>query len=364
MSSVAANGDVTVCCIDWSLSARVGNLRRETLRDIWFGKRLQAFRRITLEGGRSQLPACCNCTWNWSHPDNLDDLTPKRSRPYSTTTRITPLPAIRRPQVTPPTQSVTEHIMKDTSPVFILGSGRSGTKMMVKLLAGVEHIEAHHEYVRDAYQRDAALYFMGRLSREAMADKLQSIYGAAVLLLRSPVLHRREQQACLGRRRAGRRFPTARFVHLIRDGRKVASSFFHKLAGHVYDDRSVRILQEWLDDPDGRPMPPPPEEFWWTIPQKAQPFHAEFPGFDQFQRCCYQWVESNRNILQGLAAVPEGARMRIKLEDLTSSPAALERLLGFVDVAYDDSFMAVLQKPQHVYVPLDYPLTDVATNSI
>ena len=45
--------------------------------------------------------------------------------------------------------------------VFILGSGRSGTKMAAKLFAGVAHIESHHEYVRDTYQREAALYFMG-----------------------------------------------------------------------------------------------------------------------------------------------------------------------------------------------------------
>jgi hypothetical protein len=248
--------------------------------------------------------------------------------------------------------------MKDTSPVFIVGSGRSGTKMMVKLLAGVDHIEIHHEYVRDAYQRDAALFFMGRLGRQAIADKLRSIYGAAIYYSQARCFIDASNKLAWVADVLGEVFPTARFVHLVRDGRKVASSFYHKLADHVYDDRSVRILREWLDHPDESPMPPPPEEFWWPIPQQGQRFHAEFPAFNRFQRCCYQWAESNHNILEALAPLPESRKMRVKLEDLTSAPSELKRLLSFLDVPYDDSFMEVMQKPQHVYVPIDYPLTD------
>jgi radical SAM protein with 4Fe4S-binding SPASM domain len=78
MSAIGANGDVTVCCIDWSFSAKVGNIRKESLRDIWFGKRLQAFRRLTLEGRSFESPACRNCTWNWNHPDDLDDISQQK----------------------------------------------------------------------------------------------------------------------------------------------------------------------------------------------------------------------------------------------------------------------------------------------
>ena len=45
--------------------------------------------------------------------------------------------------------------------------------------AAVEHIESHHEYVRDTYQREAALYFMGLLDAEDMGRRLNAIYGAA-----------------------------------------------------------------------------------------------------------------------------------------------------------------------------------------
>ena len=141
----------------------------------------------------------------------------------------------------------------------------------------------------------------------------------------------------------------------------MASSFFHKLGGHVYSDRGVAALQTWLARPDLHPMPPPPEDFWWVIPQKGQPFHEEFLGFDQFQRCCYQWAESNRCIADALDAVPAARKLTVALETLTSDPAEVKRLLSLVDVPFDDSFVEVLGRPQHVYVPLDYPLTDDQT---
>ena len=42
-------------------------------------------------------------------------------------------------------------------------------------------------------------------------------------------------------------FPEARFVHLVRDGRKVASSYFHKLGDECYDDRANAALQAFYD---------------------------------------------------------------------------------------------------------------------
>jgi len=241
--------------------------------------------------------------------------------------------------------------------VFILGSGRSGTKMAAKLFNGVGHIESHHEYVRDTYQREAALYFMGLLGKDEMAARLKAIYGAAAHYSRASYFIDSSNKLSWVADVLVDAFPTAKFVHLVRDGRKVASSFFHKLGGHVYSDRGVAALQAWLAHPDQHPMPPPPEDFWWVIPQAGQPFHNEFSAFDQFQRCCYQWAESNRSVADALTAVPPERKLTLKLEALTADPAEVKRLLDFTDTPFDDSFVEVLSRPQHVYVPLDYPLT-------
>jgi radical SAM protein with 4Fe4S-binding SPASM domain len=74
MSSVAANGDVTICCVDWSWSSKVGNLKEQSLREIWYGPALNEIRRKLMNGERKAIKSCANCTWDWSHPDNIDHM--------------------------------------------------------------------------------------------------------------------------------------------------------------------------------------------------------------------------------------------------------------------------------------------------
>jgi radical SAM protein with 4Fe4S-binding SPASM domain len=79
MSSVAANGDVTICCVDWSWSSKVGNLRDQSLKDIWYGPALNEIRRKLLTGQRGAVKSCANCTWDWSHPDNIDHMSDEKA---------------------------------------------------------------------------------------------------------------------------------------------------------------------------------------------------------------------------------------------------------------------------------------------
>lgn len=74
--SLVVNADlqVSVCCVDWAKKAVVGNLKHHTLREIWHGDALHAFRIKHLQGRREELEACKNCTFLYTHPDNLDAL--------------------------------------------------------------------------------------------------------------------------------------------------------------------------------------------------------------------------------------------------------------------------------------------------
>lgn len=66
------NGDVGVCCED--MAARriiIGNLNSRHLRDIWAGKKMQALRKIHIEGKRYRHAVCGKqCTYNtvWLKP--------------------------------------------------------------------------------------------------------------------------------------------------------------------------------------------------------------------------------------------------------------------------------------------------------
>lgn len=59
--AVNFDGSVSVCCLDWSHGAVVGDIRENTLREVWEGERMRGFRIKHLEGKRCDIKACANC---------------------------------------------------------------------------------------------------------------------------------------------------------------------------------------------------------------------------------------------------------------------------------------------------------------
>lgn len=55
------NGMVSVCCVDWSWGTIIGDVRKESLIDIWAGKKLKEFRLQHLRKERSKIKVCTNC---------------------------------------------------------------------------------------------------------------------------------------------------------------------------------------------------------------------------------------------------------------------------------------------------------------
>lgn len=70
--AVNAEGTVSACCADWNRTAVVGDLRRETLREIWEGAALRQFRLTHLRGDRHSLEACRACTYVATLPVDND----------------------------------------------------------------------------------------------------------------------------------------------------------------------------------------------------------------------------------------------------------------------------------------------------
>lgn len=73
---IKANGDVVACCADWNKATAIGNIHEERFSEIWRGERLRAFRRMHLEGRRTENPSCAGCWFLGTQPDNLDAIPP------------------------------------------------------------------------------------------------------------------------------------------------------------------------------------------------------------------------------------------------------------------------------------------------
>lgn len=72
---IHSSGHVSVCCVDWEKKTSVGNIFEQSLKEIWNGQPLRDFQRMQIERRRSENEACRNCTFLFTHPDNLDSLT-------------------------------------------------------------------------------------------------------------------------------------------------------------------------------------------------------------------------------------------------------------------------------------------------
>lgn len=57
------NGDVVLCCVDWHRTTILGNLARQSIREVWNGDVVTRIRRGLREGQAELLPPICvNCT--------------------------------------------------------------------------------------------------------------------------------------------------------------------------------------------------------------------------------------------------------------------------------------------------------------
>lgn len=241
---------------------------------------------------------------------------------------------------------------RDTQAFFVVSSGRSGTAMLHKVLETAGDIEMHHEYMVHIAQPLGARRYMGLAQSAEVTQVLRDTHAAAIRY--SAAAHWGDSSNKLSWLipELAALLPEAKFIHLVRDGRKVAGSYYRKLFAECYDDRSVAILQAHLGDPANNPAPPPEKKYWWPIPKDAV-----FQSYDQFARIAWHWAEVNRVISDSLTALPSERSHVARLEDLYVSPSGVKGLFDFLNLPYRDEHFAMFARPHNVNRPEDELLT-------
>lgn len=247
--------------------------------------------------------------------------------------------------------------MEGTAVVVIVSSGRSGTKMLADLLSAIPGTEVLHEYHCTTVQPIGVLYYQGLVTTEEAADVLRGLHGSAVRYTDATVWGDSSNKLSWLIEPLLEVFPDARFVHLLRDGRRVVSSFLHKLGDEIFDDRSTAILMDALESGRRDLYPPPDKKFWWTPPRLGTEDWVRFRSFTQFERICFQWAEVNRRILQGLELVPSDRQLTVRLEDLVARSGELDRLLLFLGLRPRPHLEARLARPVNVSIPRNFALS-------
>ena len=60
--------------MDWEKKTLIGDLRKETLIDIWNGKKLRDIQLKHIQGKKRDVEGCKNCTYHFTVQDNIDAL--------------------------------------------------------------------------------------------------------------------------------------------------------------------------------------------------------------------------------------------------------------------------------------------------
>ena len=69
---IAANGDVTVCCLDTEKQLVIGNIKENTLEEIWDSEKAHDIRLAHITGDLSKYPVCQKCA-NLDSPQLTDE---------------------------------------------------------------------------------------------------------------------------------------------------------------------------------------------------------------------------------------------------------------------------------------------------
>ncbi len=240
-----------------------------------------------------------------------------------------------------------------TEAFFIVSSGRSGTAMLHKVLSEADDTEVHHEYMVHIVQKLGVSRYMGLIDSDRAMAVLAQTHGAAIRYATAAHWGDSSNKLAWLIPELAALLPGAKFVHLVRDGRKVAGSYFRKLADECYDDRSTAILKAHADDPAGVPAPPPEKRYWWPLPRQDNPYADDFAGFSQFERMAWHWAEINRVVLDSLAALPAERSLFVRLEELRSSAHMVRELFRFLNLSWRDELAAMFARPHNVNRPED-----------
>lgn len=61
---ILSNLDVVPCCLDWNGTEVMGNLRNQTVKEVWEGEKYQEFRYKQLNGKKKEINLCSKCKSN------------------------------------------------------------------------------------------------------------------------------------------------------------------------------------------------------------------------------------------------------------------------------------------------------------
>lgn len=178
--------------------------------------------------------------------------------------------------------SVTADDLKDMEAqwkfFFILASPRSGTVFLSDMLMDEEnHVYVYHEPVQEDMAAQVAAYYSDEMGyRYLQGFRKREIY-QRIKQFTPGIYGEVNPQLRYHFNALKKAFPGAKFLHVIRDGRKVVRSAMSRKTQTMYRPNSMAVH-----------------------PKAEDPWRGRWSDMDRFERICWGWMDDNRRLRQAI----------------------------------------------------------------
>ena len=237
-------------------------------------------------------------------------------------------------------------------PVFILSSGRSGTFQIVSLLQLNPDLEVHHEYKFGQTLMSGVKSYMIREFTPELKASIRSNHVVAVDSSSKKYWVDVSNALPWTLPTLVEQFPKAIFVLLVRNGRRVVSSFFHKFREEMYQPEVIESLMNWKNSRGQRGGPEDPR-LWRPLPRDWR--ETGLSMSDRFELLCWYWAELNEYTRKNLEK--SSAEFHVfRFEDILRDRDALGHFLALFEIEPSEQHLEALSRPVNVAVPKTFPL--------
>lgn len=217
-----------------------------------------------------------------------------------------------------------KEIHDKSNPVFVLSTGRCGTKFLTKVLKRSEVIDSFHEPVPELIYYSKYAY-----ENQCENEKLKLIIDSSRFeyimrsFLNKKIYFESNNRLTFFAYQLNELFPKAKFIHLIRDPRDFVRSGIRRKwysGQHLWDMGRIKPLNDSIN---------------WD-------------HLNLISKISWLWNETNSFIEDFKKSIDEEKMLTVKSEDLFTDINVIKKIFDFIDVplVYDDQELAkLIEKP-------------------
>lgn len=221
---------------------------------------------------------------------------------------------------------------------FIVSTGRSGSKTIAKFLSQHPEINCLHE-PRKSLIRLSTQYEYGELNFDEVVEELRYLYTKTSNFSKG-IYGESDQKISNLILPLSKVFPKAKFIWLVRDGKKVVKSttirgWYNPQKEIIIDDNGIRNVKGWI-------------EYRLQGDKTKSLDGIEWQKMSSFEKNCWYWSYWNNRIKKDFEIINDQNKLVLKLEDLENESTQIQSFLNVSVIKPLKPLLSNKSNPKHL----------------